>query len=480
MDDSSEQQHPATFDSIPMRWSEQHPYPHSYHGTPAQEYTGFGWGSPPFPMHSAAFSQSPPLRPTHQQLQPLMMPWPSMIGSQQTFYPPLLPQTQVGATSPPTVTPVSAGSSTRSGPSVRKTLSDDDRRRMCKYAEENPTAKQTEIGYLFGVERSTVSKVLRKKEQYLNRAQPKETPRSPPSKRPKARLPDIEKTLSAWVIKEQKKGSPITDDAIREQAYYFASIPGPENPALNPINNPGWLERFKQKHHIDINGITDKEIRKDSVADSDNAHTNQSPNSPSDETLSSSSPETIFPALDNATTEDARPPLGPKRRKSPPSIDTAFTDLGSVSTCFTPQMLSPTSPFFSPASQISSGPLHSPFLQQNFRAMDTFMADSPPSEALSPSHAAHSFLSCLPGLADDKERLGSIDECMEDISLVAEEAHETVNPDALNSGGQRVPTEEEARGALSVLVKFFEGQPKGCLEVSEAMLLGRLKEKLLR
>jgi hypothetical protein len=53
----------------------------------------------------------------------------------------------MGTISPPTVTPISAGSSTRSGgPSVRKTLSDDDRRRMCKYAEENPTAKQTEIG----------------------------------------------------------------------------------------------------------------------------------------------------------------------------------------------------------------------------------------------------------------------------------------------------------------------------------------------
>ncbi|KAG9672048.1 hypothetical protein KCU87_g6043, partial [Aureobasidium melanogenum] len=337
MDDGSEQQHPATFDSIPMRWSEQQPYPHSYHGTPAQEYTGFGWGSPPLPMHSAAFSQSPPLRPTHQQLQPLMMPWPSMIGSQQTFYPPLLPQAQMGTISPPTVTPISAGSSTRSGgPSVRKTLSDDDRRRMCKYAEENPTAKQTEIGYLFGVERSTVSKVLRKKEQYLNHAQPKETPRSPPNKRPKARLPDIEKTLSAWVIKEQKKGSPITDEAIREQAYYFASIPGPENPALNPVNNPGWLEKFKQKHRIDSRGTKDQEIRKDSVADSDNTHNTQSPTSPSDDTLSSSSPETIFPTLDSTISGDAKPVLlrNNKRRKSPPCIDTAFTNLGSTFTYF--------------------------------------------------------------------------------------------------------------------------------------------------
>ncbi|KAH0142431.1 hypothetical protein KCU67_g14035, partial [Aureobasidium melanogenum] len=158
----------------------------------------------------------------------------------------------------------------------------------------------------------------------------------------------IEKTLSAWVVKEQKKGSPITDEAIREQAYYFASIPGPENPALNPVNNPGWLEKFKQKHRIDSRGTKDQEIRKDSVADSDNTHNIQSPTSPSDDTLSSSSPETIFPTLDSTIIGDAKPVLlrNNKRRKSPPCIDTAFTDLGSTSTCFTPQLLSPTSPFF--------------------------------------------------------------------------------------------------------------------------------------
>ncbi|KAI5205830.1 hypothetical protein E4T39_02953 [Aureobasidium subglaciale] len=465
MEDNSEQQHQTTFDSIPMRWSEQHSYPHSYHGTPAQEYTGFGWGSPPLPMHSAVFSQSPPLRPSHQQLQPLMMPWPSMIGSQQTFYPPLLPQTQVGATSPPAVTPVSAGSSIRSGPSVRKTLSDEDRRRMCKYAEDNPTAKQTEIGYLFGVERSTVSKVLRKKEIYLNSSQPKETPRSPPSKRTKARLPDIEKTLSAWIIKEQKKGSPISDEAIREQAYYFASIPGPENPALNPVNNPGWLEKFKQKHYVDWARLNSKEVRKDSVADSDNTTHGNSPPSPLGETLSSSSPETVYPAMDSTMAEDMIPSTN-KRRKSPPSIDTAFTDIGSTSTCFTPQLLSPTSPFFSSSSQIS-GPLHSPLLQQNFPALDHFMSDSPSaSDALSPSHP---FLSPL---SDDKERLGSIDEFMEDVDV------KTIDPGTL-LGAKKVPTEQEARDALAVVVEYFEGQPSGCLDFQESMLLGRLEEKLL-
>jgi hypothetical protein len=334
--------------------------------------------------------------------------------------------------------------------------------------------------------KSTVSKVLRKKEQYLNHTQPKETPRSPPNKRTKARLPDIEKTLSAWVLKEQKKGSFITDDAIREQAYYFASIPGPDTQTANPVNNPGWLEKFKQKHNI--NGLGSNNIRKDSVAtDCDN----KTPTSPSDETLSSSSPETVFPAnLDSSL--DAKPVLSHsnKRRKSPPSIDTALTSLGSGSACFSPQLLSPTSPFFSSSSQISStGGLHSPFLTQNFRALDTFMVDSPPE-----GDEPHVFFEGT--MAETKERLGSIDECMEDISILhgvedatVEQDMKTVDPGALGLGvsvggdsknTKTKVTEEEARKALSVLVEFFEDQPRGSLDVAEGMLLGRLKGKLLR
>jgi hypothetical protein len=341
---------------------------------------------------------------------------------------------------------------------------------------------------------STVSKVLRKKEQYMNQAPPRGTPRSPPNKRTKARLPDIEKTLSAWVLKEQKKGTVISDDAIREQAYYFASIPGPDTQAANPINNPGWLEKFKLKHHV--NGIGNKpsrNIRKDSVAtDCDN----KTPTSPSDETLSSSSPETVFPAnLDN--TIDTKPMLSRsnKRRKSPPSIDTALTSLGSGSACFSPQLLSPTSPFFSSSSQISStGGLHSPFLTQNFRALDTFMVDSPPGA----DEDSHVFFEGV--MAETKERLGSIDECMEDVSLQGiEDAAgvqdvKTVDPSALGTlraggigvgggldkGKKTKVTEEEARKALSILVEFFEDQPRGSLDVAEGMLLGRLKGKLLR
>lgn len=128
----------------------EHVYPHSHHGTPAQEYSGFNWGTPQLPMATDGFSATLHQRPMPPQLQPLIMPqWPSMLNSQShaTFqhqYPqpvqPIQPMT-LGQL----VTPVSATSG-RSTSTPRKTLTDQDRKRMCIYAEEHPHSKQTEIG----------------------------------------------------------------------------------------------------------------------------------------------------------------------------------------------------------------------------------------------------------------------------------------------------------------------------------------------
>lgn len=144
--------------SPPTHWSQSsHIYPHSHHGTPAQEYSGFTFASPQMPMEPSAFSgSSMQPRPVHQQLQPLVMPqYPSMLGSQATApsYHAMYPQSmQSVQTIPvgPLHTPVSA-TSTRSTSTPRKTLTDLDRKRMCQYAEENPNAKQTEIGGVFQI-----------------------------------------------------------------------------------------------------------------------------------------------------------------------------------------------------------------------------------------------------------------------------------------------------------------------------------------
>lgn len=150
MENDQTQQHlNSVFSPLHMQTSDPHRYPHSHHGTPATEYPNFVWSSPPNPE---SFVQASGQRPTHQSLHPLVMPqWPSMLSSQAlqpapNYYSTIMPQTQVDTISPtPLMTPVSPAS-TRSGSTQRRTLTDDERRKMCEYHEQFPTAKQTEIG----------------------------------------------------------------------------------------------------------------------------------------------------------------------------------------------------------------------------------------------------------------------------------------------------------------------------------------------
>jgi hypothetical protein len=127
------------------QWVEGNTGYHSHHQSPAQEHNGFTFsGMPMEPMYAA--SSMPPPRTTYQQLQPLITPqWPSMLTSQSSYHTPLFPSAPIQST--PISTPVSAPATTgRSSSTPRKTLTDADRRRMCLYAEEHPTVKQTEIG----------------------------------------------------------------------------------------------------------------------------------------------------------------------------------------------------------------------------------------------------------------------------------------------------------------------------------------------
>ncbi|RMZ82749.1 hypothetical protein DV738_g1569, partial [Chaetothyriales sp. CBS 135597] len=195
------------------------------------------------PPYSAGVPQMPP---------PLIMPhngvWPSMIASQSqqgAYQPPALlpalpPQTPISAGTVSDTTPTSAKTSTS-----RRKLTDEERRQMCLEAEQNPTMKQTQIGAKFNVERSTVSKILRHKERYIN-PPPKEEVTSP-GKKSKAKLPDFEKTLTNWVKNQQRRGLAVTDDDLRNQARKFSFSRSDQ--AL--LSSPSWLEKVKQK-----NGLT--------------------------------------------------------------------------------------------------------------------------------------------------------------------------------------------------------------------------------
>ena len=129
---------------------------HSSNNSPENDYGNFD-----FNAHSDTTMYNRPFQPPFsaaQQLHPLNTNtatlWPSQITNPaESSSPPvalpihrsIAPVTQsIPAPAPPAPSPVR-----QSGNSNRKTLSDDDRRRMCRYHDEHPTVKQTEIGGSF-------------------------------------------------------------------------------------------------------------------------------------------------------------------------------------------------------------------------------------------------------------------------------------------------------------------------------------------
>ena len=129
-------------------------YPSSHQTSPIHEYQNYQYMSTPhsLPIHPTYVQRMPPTQSHHQPpLLPLIMPsqqtWPSMLTN-----PPMGYQAPVAIphSAPPTKAPKLPG---MHAPSPRKTLTDQDRRRMCQYHEEHPNVKQTEIGAMFGVER---------------------------------------------------------------------------------------------------------------------------------------------------------------------------------------------------------------------------------------------------------------------------------------------------------------------------------------
>ena len=134
-----------------------HPSPQN---SPPHDYTGaFDFPSPAYAQPDAMYS-SPPYQASYSAPQPLpplntTTLWPSQLTNPSGSSPPqmlplhprpMAPATQASPAPAVTAPTPPPSKPTPSLPTSRKTLTDNDRRRMCKYHEENPTVKQTEIG----------------------------------------------------------------------------------------------------------------------------------------------------------------------------------------------------------------------------------------------------------------------------------------------------------------------------------------------
>jgi hypothetical protein len=122
------------------------------HQSPIFEHGAFGYLQQNKPTEQSYNPQRmlQPLPPytAHQQLQPLIMPsnviWPSMLTNPASYS---APPVAIPASAPPLI----KGNGTKlpaihATPSIRKTLTDSDRQKICQYHKDNPSVKQTEIG----------------------------------------------------------------------------------------------------------------------------------------------------------------------------------------------------------------------------------------------------------------------------------------------------------------------------------------------
>lgn len=188
---------------------------------------------------------------------------------------------------------------------------------------------------------------MRNKDKYLVQ---EEGNRSP-IRRSKSKFPDIERTLSQWVKNRINQRLPLDDSTIRDQARIFASTVG-SSECHNQVNDPAWLDQFKQKNHLP--GAKPGEIKdeKDALCPESRSGS-QTPNgispvgwdglpvSPRKEDFNAHSPDGYIDSNNN---------YGHAHTQSATSLGSCFSDISS----FAGEFRSPTSPFF--PSMSSCGP----------------------------------------------------------------------------------------------------------------------------
>lgn len=120
-----------------------------------------------------------------------------------------------------------------------------DRKAICVYHQENPNARQEDIAARYGVERSTISKILKHKTKWMN--VPEDDDMRVAKHRP-SKFPEVEEELVNWLVQMKQQNTLLTDALIRNKAKETArnlQIPEERFKASS-----GWVENFKHRHNI--------------------------------------------------------------------------------------------------------------------------------------------------------------------------------------------------------------------------------------
>ncbi|KAJ7459758.1 CenpB-DNA-bind-domain-containing protein [Mycena latifolia] len=143
--------------------------------------------------------------------------------------------------------PASAADSQLAGRAKQKKqrLFNVDRKDICLYHKENPSARQEDIARIYGVERSTISKILKNKTKWLN--VPADENLRIAKHRP-SKFPEIEDDMVKWLLECRDTNTVLSDSMIRNKAKDVARTLGIPEERFKASS--GWIENFKHRHGV--------------------------------------------------------------------------------------------------------------------------------------------------------------------------------------------------------------------------------------
>ncbi|KAF5338874.1 hypothetical protein D9611_008764 [Ephemerocybe angulata] len=127
---------------------------------------------------------------------------------------------------------------------TKKKLDAFEKKKICMYHLKHQNARQEDIAEQFGIERSTVSKILKAKNQWLNVDDNAEVV----SKNRPSKFPELEGVMRKFLQECIDKDINITDSLIRNRALDVAKSQSITEDRFKA--SAGWIENFKHRHGI--------------------------------------------------------------------------------------------------------------------------------------------------------------------------------------------------------------------------------------
>ena len=139
----------------------------------------------------------------------------------------------------------------------RKNISLEDKIDIIKRKEDNTKLSDEKLANEYGVDRSTISTILRKKEKFLQLHASANYSDLKKTRIQEARFPSLEEALYKWFQSLHTQNIPVSQDVLREKAVIFynkARENGVQLPKLEA--SKGWLEKFQKRYNIGSKIIT--------------------------------------------------------------------------------------------------------------------------------------------------------------------------------------------------------------------------------